>query len=356
MIIVLQSLDSMHSTGFGHEDIQHWPAGVLEALLTAGILRESDYARSVICRECGDSCSVEVEIIDSGDGLPPRAFHDCPYRDDIGRVHVPLDELRTFCVSPNGLLRWLAQELLVENSTQELVVDRFWWLGQPGIPGVPSFDVFFVRGAAWSDAGAVFQNVGRLRECIHAIVLTPSAVPIPSPFEPNIKVNSLTRLLSFTKDALLFNRDEMARIIGRERTKRTQAVIPIHTPPGTTWELVSIEFANDETIRISIGNLVKHKHYSELGFIDRRKTAELPDRLWLAFRYLAEHDGRATWQQKTNIASPNATLKKNIQELRQRLQTIFPDIPSDPFKSYRTEKAYETRFTLTMVGRSSGIR
>jgi len=76
MGVFLKSLDSPHSTGFGRADVDEWPEHVLDVLVDAGFLQFSGYARSVICRECSEGCSVDVEIIGGPGDHPPTAFHE----------------------------------------------------------------------------------------------------------------------------------------------------------------------------------------------------------------------------------------------------------------------------------------
>ena len=135
---------------------------------------------------------------------------------------------------------------------------------------------------------------------------------------------------------------------GEPRAERTQDVAPFHTPPGTTWDQVVIEFHNDEAVKVTVGSVVEHKSFADMGFVDRRKKAvEQADGLWVWLRLLAQYGGIITWEDNVDMSENQRTkLKKGISRIRDRLRAYFPDIPGDPFKPYRRVRAYETRFVL----------
>ena len=73
-------------------------------------------------------------------------------------------------------------------------------------------------------------------------------------------------------------------------------LIPISTPPGTTWSQVMIEFANDDYLQISIGKDRHIRSIVEMGFADLRKPEPTPNELWEHFRTLAKFDGHIGWE------------------------------------------------------------
>jgi hypothetical protein len=119
-------------------------------------------------------------------------------------------------------------------------------------------------------------------------------------------------------------------------------------PDGTRWEQVSIEFINEDVVRIAVGGKVDHRDFAQMGFVDKRKPEERPDRLWGIFREFAKREGKIDWESSVDLPRAEQTkLKKWVSDIRTRLKAVFPQIPEDPFKPYRKVKAYETRFRLT---------
>ena len=151
---------------------------------------------------------------------------------------------------------------------------------------------------------------------------------------------------------------------------RIQPVIPFPVPEGTTWEQVVIEFWNDRGVRITVGNIVDHKTYEDMGFVDRRQTARPPDKLWLCLRELAKRDGQFTWQDAEDELPPTDTkdksgrpflkrarlepsqirdlgkLKKYVSDINKRLKSYFPGIQGRAFYDYSRRKGYRTKFVL----------
>ena len=103
LTIVLQSLDATPNTSFGTDDFAHCSSSSLKALENNGILEPGAYAKSVTCDECDEGCLKDVHFAGSAEDGTLRAFIQCTERDDIGRVRVPLERLRTWTLDPDGL-------------------------------------------------------------------------------------------------------------------------------------------------------------------------------------------------------------------------------------------------------------
>lgn len=188
--ILFQSLDSTLNIGFGRDDLKCWPVGALEVLLNADVLRKSDYARSVVCRECPDECSVEVRFIEGEEGGEPRAFFDCPRRDDIGRVRVALDELQTYSLSVSGMAAVIAGEL--GGTAEELMLGRLWTIGRVDIGGART-DVWLARGLRWPDGERVLREARSRKQSQSAVVLSPTWVESDGSLEI-VPLNDVLRL------------------------------------------------------------------------------------------------------------------------------------------------------------------
>ena len=171
--IVLQSLNSTLNISFGHDDVKSWPTGVLEALLKANVLRQSDYARTVLCRECPDECSVEIRFANGVDGGEPWAYFDCPCRDDIGRIWVPSDDLSTYSPSPAGLAALLANAL--DGRLEELISGRLWMVGRPNIAGTRAL-VLLARGLDWLDSDRVIRETRSHARNQQAVLIVPKMI------------------------------------------------------------------------------------------------------------------------------------------------------------------------------------
>jgi len=240
MSLVLQSLESQRSIVFGAEDVREWPQGVLQALLDAGILREVEFARSVICQECPEACSVDVHFVDGGQGQESRAFIECTDRDDIGRVYVPLERLRTWRLSPKGLAEWVAHELGA-GATEEVAPGRLWWLGGPHL-NERRVDVFLARGANWSDAQTVFGQVDRLQRCVYPIVLLPADMPHESPLSDMATV-SLPHLLRLQGGEITLDEAGLKEAIGSRQIPVSDDGPFHHSPDFRSVSLNGQEFA-----------------------------------------------------------------------------------------------------------------
>ena len=344
--MVLQSLDAASNALFGYDDVVDWPAGTLEALTEAGVLSTAQHARSVICDGCDEACREDLEFVEGHAGGLVRAYVVCRLRDDIGRVAVPLERLQRWAVDPNALAKVLAELVNAYGAVEELVRDRLWWLGQSKVRG-RRVDVFLAVGAARPDADRVLGNVERVKECSSPLILVPWDSPLRSVFGIAAKALSLARLLTFEDGSLCIDRPEIEKAIGKEPAKRTQDVVPFPTPDGLTWQRLLIEFQNDEVVKIEAGSVVDHKTFADMGFADRRKKSEEPDKLWVVFRVLAKEEGRIRWGDDSEIPpAQRENLKTNVSDIRKRLRAYFPTIPGDPFKPYRKVKAYETKFVL----------
>jgi len=341
------SLDNPLSASFQDHDVCGWPEGARSVLESTGILKRGGNAQSVTCDGCGEGCLEDVVFSNDAQGNV-AAYVVCRIRDDIGRVRVAPERLRTWVVSLGGLAGWLAAELGGHSMPEECVPGRLWWLGGPEVSR-RAVDVFLACGATWPDADATFAHVGRLHECRNPIMLLPSQVPADNPFG-TARCISLARTLSLEPGTLRLNIAEIGRVVAKTRNRRVQEVVPFPTPPGTKWKHLTIELVSDRSVKITIGNVTVQKTYEDLGFVDSRTTAEHPDKLWDRFCYLAECKGRGDWNEASKLDLPDA-LKKEISDLRKRLRTYFP-ITGDPFKPYRKVHAYETRFTIVDTRRA----
>lgn len=198
---VLQSADVASSTLFGIEDVKHWPREDLAALRSSGVLKQGDYATSIICPGCEQRCLAQVEFLDAGDGEPPRAYVVCEERDDIGRVTIPLEWLEQWRVDLGTLAEIVAEELGANGNVEERVLGRLWWLGKV-VAREGSGDMFLARGVGRSDAPEVFGQRTAFRGSTVSVVLTVAEAPAEEVFNERTQVLPLCRILNLDNDGL----------------------------------------------------------------------------------------------------------------------------------------------------------
>lgn len=195
------SLDSPLNASFQHDDVISWPDGVLSVLESTGVIRRGGNAQTATCDACEEACVENVEF--SRD----RAGHligyvVCQQKDDIGRIRVALERLRTWEVSVGGLANWLAAELGGRAVPEECVPGRLWWLGRPLVNGC-RVETFLACGARWNDAKNVFARCDRLRECLAPFVLVPDRAGQRQLFGEFAVVASLTRVVRYDEGPVL---------------------------------------------------------------------------------------------------------------------------------------------------------
>jgi len=337
---VLASADAIPNTSFGADDVERWHRDEVELLESGGILCPAEYATTVVCPGCHEHCLEEVEFIGGSDEMPLRAYVVCERRDDIGRVPVPLARLRRWTVNLGNLSAFLAQELGAVGGVEEVLAGRLWWLGRVSFRAGGT-DVFMARGVG-SRRGA--EEVGvtpRFQQCSRAVLLTLGDTT--GDLFPGKVAISLQRLLSIQNGELRLDlqaiKDEVARRAGR-------SVYPVRrfpTPPGTTWEQVSILIlAEGDGAQISAGGIAEPVTPAEMGMAYARNPARYT-KDWNLLLMLAKC-GRV----EPRDAEARVITSKQVERLRKKLQRFF-GIEGDPFKPYRQVRGYEPRFSLTRI-------
>jgi hypothetical protein len=257
-----------------------------------------------------------------------------------------------------------------DRGPQEIVKDRLWWLGRLQLRGqqVPTY---LARGVAWRDASAVYGSVGELQSGEMQVVLVPGRVPAPGVLGAGVKTVSLQQVVGLGPGGLRVDLTPIEQAVPRSRARAARALVPIHSPPGTTWEQVVIEFLGEETVRVSVpGQVPQERSFVEMGFQDKRQIGEQADTLWGILRLLAKHGGKLEPEDTIQeIPAANfGKVKKLVSDTGKRLKALFPDIEGSPFKPYRRKEAtgnpldpyqwtssYETKLILCWEGASRRI-
>ncbi len=85
---------------FTSDEVAQWPVGLLDELVSKGVLRSAQPAKSITCDSCGDDHIECVEYVKSSLNSELRAYISCPA---VGRVFVPLARLQQWTVDPTRL-------------------------------------------------------------------------------------------------------------------------------------------------------------------------------------------------------------------------------------------------------------
>jgi len=118
--------------------------------------------------------------------------------------------------------------------------------------------------------------------------------------------------------------------------------LPLARSSDFRWQVVTIRFLDEHTVRITVGDIVLAKRdYEELGFAYKR--SKLPNRAWLMLQHLAQNGGTlelpsGQWARDRIVA------RKVIQELRKILRNCMKT-DADPVQFVRGE-GYKTAFTI----------
>jgi len=174
---------------------------LLRELGNTGILKRGDNAHAVPCNGCEQGCLEDVEFSRHGDGSL-IGYIVCSRRDDVGRIRVAPERLRTWVVSFDGLAAWLARELGASTCPEESLSGRLWWLRRTSVNGC-STETFLARGARWTGAKSVFATCDRLNECSSPLVLVPDRTGQRNLFGEFATVASLTRVLGLDDKLIL---------------------------------------------------------------------------------------------------------------------------------------------------------
>ncbi len=127
-------------------------------------------------------------------------------------------------------------------------------------------------------------------------------------------------------------------------------------PSKYNWSDIEIVFVNNENIEIKVGGTKDKKHYSEMGFEDKRKGE--PDRAWKRLMLFALQAGTITSDFNNNILKKNDDYYvklKDIESINEKLCTFFKVINEKPIPTYdRKLKCY--KINLKYIGLTDNLR
>jgi len=221
------------SNAFTADEIARWPEGALDFFVRQRLLSPATPAQQAVCDGCEECCFMPVEFPPAEAPLSMAPFIICNQRDDIGRVRVDPNRLKRWRVAPNQLARLISNQLDLDQTPQELVRQRLWFLGKTGLAG-NSNEVFLARGLSWMDAGEIFGHNRDLRDSVSPLIFAPGK---PSNgFLPNASLVSLNRLLSVQKDQLALDLESITRAI-TAKSKTGAGTCNVFQKTGQFWTI-----------------------------------------------------------------------------------------------------------------------
>ena len=108
---LIQCLDDAGEVVIGWEQARRWPEGAVEVFVKAGWIKPAPPASTVECPGCEDRCFEPVHVIQSQDRIRSRAYVACIYRDDMGRVPIPIAQLDQWQITAGQVARWVSKQL-----------------------------------------------------------------------------------------------------------------------------------------------------------------------------------------------------------------------------------------------------
>ena len=113
-------------------------------------------------------------------------------------------------------------------------------------------------------------------------------------------------------------------------------------PQGTRWGDVTITLVSNDTVKVSIKDLTKRLHFSEMNFSDKRK-GDSPTMLWKLLIILIKNQGElspAGEEFKRNLVSSASRLNIHMKELFGISQEIYCG-------HYKTNNKYKVAFQVS---------
>ncbi|KKL80365.1 hypothetical protein LCGC14_2005480, partial [marine sediment metagenome] len=146
---ILVRADLQDENLFAAHEVARWPAGALNWLTRAGILRAAELAEEILCDECPEGCWIKPTIRKIPGTRRRFGTYLCRRNDDVGSFTVDLARRRQWQFSLGGLAKAVSKAVKPTGKVTELAPERLVLLGTVKLGG-DNRELFLVRGAAWS--------------------------------------------------------------------------------------------------------------------------------------------------------------------------------------------------------------
>jgi len=124
--VLLSLLEPVGATGEAHfvtwDTVQQWPVDALNRVMETGILTPATPAQSVECQGCENRCFMEVYPLPGKSNRPTRAFVVCDdpeMQSQMGRIQIPLEQLRQWKATAFQLAKVVADLLAIESKAED---------------------------------------------------------------------------------------------------------------------------------------------------------------------------------------------------------------------------------------------
>lgn len=112
------------------------------------------------------------------------------------------------------------------------------------------------------------------------------------------------------------------------------------TPPGATWENVSIKFVDGHKVAVKVKSESGVFNFTQMGMANQKSSE--PNVQWKLLQVFAEEQGELTWQ------SPHADSRnQKRKEILANSLSAFFRIKGDPFKLTADGKGWSSRFNIS---------
>ena len=107
-----------------HDEIAHWPAGLLDAVYKQGLLAIAPGAQSTICPGCARACIMEIARVEVDDAPAPANFVVCDKPENYGLIEIDRHALDQWCMTRERIETCLARELRLHVRSRDGARDR----------------------------------------------------------------------------------------------------------------------------------------------------------------------------------------------------------------------------------------
>lgn len=130
------------------------------------------------------------------------------------------------------------------------------------------------------------------------------------------------------------------------------------TPEGCTWEDITIEFMNDDQVKVSAHGVSGVYHYRALGFGSDNKTTQKDIyKSWAVLMLMSksQQPGILYYRELGYDEKELKAFQKQKQELSKTLKAFF-GISDEPIPPHKTDWTYRCRFQLKPNKKTKGTR